>query len=321
MAGVTVAALALPSAVAYAELAGLSPVVGLYALLAPPIAYALLGSSRQLIVGPKGSIAALVATAILPLAAGNADRYASLAALVALLVGGVFLAARVFRLGWVADYFSRAVLIGYIHGVAIVLALSQLGKLFGLDIEAHDPVPQLAEFVDEIAGSSGPTSVVAAACLAPLLTLRVVSPNLPAALLVAASAIALSAALSLESSGVAIVGKIGSGLPGVGIPAWQLGDAVGLLPAALGIFVVSFADEILTARSFAGKHGQHVRANQELFAMGFANIAAGFTHAFPIGASGSRTAVNDQSGARTRLSGLVSVAAVGVVLLFLTAPL
>ena len=128
LAGVTVAALALPSAMAYAELAGLSPVAGLYALLLPTVAYTLLGSSRQLIVGPEGSVAALVATALVPLAAGDPQRYASLAALLALLVGGIFLAARLVRLGWIADYFSRAVLIGYIHGVAVVLIVGQLAS-------------------------------------------------------------------------------------------------------------------------------------------------------------------------------------------------
>lgn len=146
LAGLTVAALALPSGMAYAELAGLSPVAGLYALLLPTVAYTLLGSSRQLIIGPEGSVAALVATAVIPVADGDPARYASLAALLALLVGGMFLVARVIRLGWLADYFSRAVLTGYIHGVAVVLIVGQLGKLFGLDIGAQDPLPQVVEF-------------------------------------------------------------------------------------------------------------------------------------------------------------------------------
>jgi MFS superfamily sulfate permease-like transporter len=210
LAGVTVAALALPAAMAYAELAGLSPVAGLYALLLPTVAYTLLGSSRQLIVGPEGSIAALVAAALIPLAADDPERYASLAALLAVLVGAVFLVARLIRLGWVADYFSRAVLIGYIHGVAVVLIIGQLGKLLGLDIDAQDPLAQLAEVIREIS---------------------------------------------------------------------------------------------------------------ELTAMGAANLAAGITQAFPIGASGSRTAVNDQMGGRTQISGLIGAAAIACVLLFLTEPM
>jgi SulP family sulfate permease len=321
LAGLTVAALALPSGIAYAELAGLSPVAGLYALLLPSVVYAFAGSSRQLIVGPEGAISALVATAVLPLAAGDPGRYASAAALLALLVGGVFLLARIIRLGWVADYLSRPVLTGYIHGVAIVLIAAQLGKLFGLDIDAKDPLPRLAEVAREITSSSAATIAVGFACLALLLLLPRLAPRIPGPLLVVAVAIAASAALDPQAHGVAIVGEIPSGLPSLAIPRLRPGDAMDLLPAALGIFLVSFADQILTARSFAGRHGQHVRADQELLAMGLANVAAGMTQSFSIGASGSRTAVNDQTGARTQLSGLFGAAAILLVLLFLTAPI
>ncbi|HJW64019.1 MAG TPA: SulP family inorganic anion transporter, partial [Actinomycetes bacterium] len=321
VAGVTVAALALPAAMAYAELAGLSPVAGLYALLLPTVAYTLLGSSRQLIVGPEGSIAALVAAALVPLAADDPERYASLAALLAVLVGAVFLAARLVRLGWVADYFSRAVLIGYIHGVAVVLIIGQLGKLLGLDIDAQDPLAQLAEVVGELGDLSGITLAVGVACLAPLLLLRWRAPKLPGPLLVVILAIAASAAIGLASEGVAVVGEIPAGLPSIQLPGLDPDDALALLPAALGIFFVSFSDEILTARSFAGKRGQHVRADQELTAMGAANLAAGLTQAFPVGASGSRTAVNDQMGGRTQISGLIGAGAIACVLLFLTEPM
>jgi sulfate permease, SulP family len=321
LAGLTVAALALPSAMAYAELAGLSAVAGLYALLLPTVAYTLLGSSRQLIVGPEGSIAALVATALVPIAAGDPERYASLAATLALLVGGVFLLARVVRLGWIADYFSRAVLIGYIHGVAVVLVCGQLGKLLGLDIDAQDPVSQLIEVGRELPGLSGATVTVGAVCLALLLVLRWRAPKLPGPLLVVVLAVAASWALGLADRGVAVVGEIPPGLPDLEFPIPRLGDTMYLLLAALGIFFVSFSDEILTARSFAGRHGQHVRAEQELAAMGAANLAAAVTQSFPVGASGSRTAVNDQMGGRTQISGLIGAGAIACVLLFLTAPM
>ena len=165
LAGVTVAALALPSAMAYAELAGLSPVNGLYALLLPTVVYVLLGSSRQLVIGPEGSISALVAAAILPLAAAGSAEAVELAAALALLVAACFLAARALRLGWLADYFSRPVLIGYLHGVAVVLVVSQLGKLLGLDIDARDPLPQIGEVVRELDETSGITLAVGAAAL------------------------------------------------------------------------------------------------------------------------------------------------------------
>jgi sulfate permease, SulP family len=321
LAGLTVAALALPAAMAYGELAGLSPVAGLYALLLPTVAYTLLGSSRQLIVGPDGSIAALTATALVPLAADDPERYASLAALLALLVGACFLAARVIRLGWVADYFSRAVLIGYLHGVAVVLIIGQLAKLLGLDIDGQRPLAQLGEVIRELPELHGITLTVGALCLASLLLLRWRLPKLPGALIVVVAAIAASAALGLASEGVATVGEIPSGLPSLALPTAPMGDLLALLPGALGIFFVSFSDAILTARSFAGHHGQHISADSELTAMGAAGLAAGITQGFPVGASGSRTAVNDQMGARTQLSGLLAAGTIAAVLLFLTKPM
>jgi high affinity sulfate transporter 1 len=321
LAGATVAALALPSAMAYAELAGLSPVNGLYALLLPTLVYVLLGSSRQLVIGPEGSISALVAAAILPLAAAGSADAVELAAALALLVGACFVAARVLRLGWLADYFSRPVLIGYLHGVAIVLVVSQLGKLFGLDIEAREPLRQLGEVVRELGELSGVTLAVGAAVLAILIPLRYVSPRFPAALLVVVGAIGASWWLDLEERGVAVIGSVPSGIPELDLPIPGGGDALLLLPAAAGIFLVSFADEILTARSFAGKHGQHVRAEQEVLAMGAANVAAGLTQAFPVGASSSRTAVSDSMGVRTQLAGLVAAGAILLILLFLTDPI
>jgi MFS superfamily sulfate permease-like transporter len=166
VAGVTVAALAIPSAMAYAEVAGLSPVNGLYALLLPAVAYAFLGSSRQLVVGPEGSISTLVAEAILPLAVAGSAEAAELAAVLALLVAICFAAAWALRLGWIADYFSRPVLIGYIHGVAVVLVIGQLGKLFGLSIDARDPLSQLWEVITELGSASGATVAVGAVSLA-----------------------------------------------------------------------------------------------------------------------------------------------------------
>jgi SulP family sulfate permease len=321
LAGVTVAALALPSAMAYAELAGLSPVNGLYALLLPTVAYLLLGSSRQLIVGPDGSISTLTAAAVLPLAVVKSDDAAQLAAMLALLVAACFLLARAARLGWVGDYFSRPVLIGYIHGVAIVLLIGQLGKLFGVPIEARDPIPQLIEFVRELGEVSGTTAAVSAAVLTFLLLCRFWLPRLPAALVVVFVGIAASWALDLASHGIAVVGAVPAGLPSLEVPNASFTEIARLMPAALAIFLVAFADEILTARSFAGRHNQHVRASQELLAMGAADVAAGLTQGFPVGASGSRTAVNDSMGARTQISGGIAAGVVVLVLLFLTGPI
>src|SRR4029453_5420048 len=182
LAGVTVAALALPASLAYAEIAGLSPVIGLYALLLPAIAYTFFGTSRQLIVGPEGSISVLVGAAIIPLTTDPEQR-ASLAAMLALLVGGVFLGARLVRLGWIADYLSRPVLIGYIHGVAVVLIVGQLGKLLGLDISAQNPPAQVIEVAREITDVSWPTVAVGGICLAALLLARWLFRKIPGPLI------------------------------------------------------------------------------------------------------------------------------------------
>jgi len=320
VAGVTVAALAIPSAMAYAEVAGVSPVNGLYALLLPVVLYALLGSSRQLSIGPEGSLSTLVAAAVLPLAVAGSANAAELAAMLAILVAICFAAAWVLRLGWIADYFSRPVLVGYIHGVAVVLIIGQLGKLLGLSIDARDPLPQLWEVIKELGSVSGATVAVSVVSLAALFSLRLLMPKLPAALLVVLAAIGLSWAFEFASHGIAVVGPIPAGLPSFAIPWPGFADMIRLLPAALGIFLVCFADEILTARSFAGKHNQNVRGSQELLAMGAANAAAGLTQGFSVGASGSRTAVNDNMGARSQIAGLFAAAAVALILLFLTGP-
>jgi sulfate permease, SulP family len=321
IAGLTVAALALPSGMAYAEVAGLSPVHGLYALLLPTVLYTLLGSSRQLIVGPEGAISALVGAAILPVAAAQSNETAELAAMLALLVGACFLLAWVVRLGWLADYFSLPVLVGYIHGVAIVLVCGQLGKLLGVDIEASEPIGQVVDAVRALGDVSGTTVLVSAVALGALIAARLRRPRLPASLIVVVAAIAVSWALGLEGHGVAVVGAIPSGLPSVTIPSPPLADVAELVPAAIGIFLVSFADGILTARTFAGKNNQHVRANQELLAFAGVSAAAGVTQGLPLGASGSRTAVNDQMGARTQIAGLAAAGAIALVLLFLTTPM
>jgi high affinity sulfate transporter 1 len=321
LAGVTVAALAVPSAMAYGELAGVSLLAGLCALLLPTVAYLLLGSSRQVIIGPEGSISALVAVSILPLAAAGSEEAGELAAALALLVGVLFVAAFLLRLSWMADYFSRPVLIGYIHGVAVVLVISQLGKVLGLDIDERNPLPQLWEEIRELGDIQWTTFAVGAISIAVLLLARLVMPRFPAALLVVVGAIAASWAFDLEDRGVRVVGALEGGLPPLDIPTPGLVDTIQLLPAALGIFLVSFADEILTARSFAGRHNQHIRARQELLAMGAANMASGITQGISVSASGSRTAVNDSMSARTQVAGAIAAGVVLAILLFLTDPI
>lgn len=321
IAGLTVAALAMPSSMAFAEVAGLSPVTGLYTLLLPTVAYAALGSSKRLMIGPEGTTAALVGAAIAPVIASDPERAIPAASMLALLVGVIYLAARLVRLGWIADYFSRPVLVGYIHGVALVLIAGQLGKLTGVSIGADTPPGQVAELFAKLDEVDGLTVAVGLGSLAVLFAFKRWLPMVPAALTVVVAGIAVSAAFALGSHGVATVGPIPSGLPSLAWPGLSGGEVAGLMPAALGIFVVSFADSILTARSYAGRHGEHVRANQELVALGAASVAAGFSQGFSISASGSRTAVAEDMGVRTQLAALYAAGTVAVVLVVLTAPM
>lgn len=321
LAGLTVAALALPAGMAYAEVAGLSPVNGLYALLLPSVAYAFLGSSRQVIVGPEGSIAALAAVAILPLAAAGSAAAANIAALLGLMVGGLFLVAWLARLAWIADYLSRPVLIGYIHGVVGVLIIGQLGKMLGLDVTASEPIPQLLEVAKELGDTNLATLAVSVCALVVLAILRRLSPRFPAALVVVVAGIALSSLLDLAADGVAVVGAVPSGLPELSLPSTSLDQVADLAPAAFGLFLVTLADGILTARMFAGRRGERVDASQELIALGASNAAAGVSYGMPVGASSSRTAVNDAVGANSQVAGLIAAAAIAVILLFLTAPI
>jgi SulP family sulfate permease len=320
LAAVTVTAVAIPAAMGYAEVAGLSPVVGLYSLLLPTVAYALLGSSRQLVVGPDGSVAALVGAIVLAGAATKADG-PQIAATLALLIAACFVVARVARLAWIADYLSRPVLVGYIHGVAAALAIGQLPKLLGLHVDATNPVKELVQVVGDLPSTSLTTLAVGLGALLILLPLRFRAPRVPAALLLVVTGIALSSALALDSHGVAVVGNIPSGLPSLGLPAAPEGGIFSLVPSAIGLFLVIFADGVLTARSYAGNHKQHIDAGQELLALGAAEAAAGLSHGFPVGASGSRTAVNDAAGVRTQAAGLLAAVVVALVLLLLTGPI
>ncbi len=320
LAGITVAAVALPAGMAYAEVAGLSPVVGLYALLFPALAYALLGSSRQLIVGPDGATSVLVATALAPMAVTDPAEYAALAAMLALMVGAVFWIARLARLGWMADYFSHPVLVGYIHGIAIVLIVGQLEKMLGIDVEGDRVLDQLGDISRNLEATDAATVAVGLASLAVLVGLRLVSRRLPAALIVVVGGIIVSAAIGLQAEGVPVVGHVPSGLPSFSVPRVEPSQFAELIPAALGIFFVGFADGILTARSFAGRHGQRIDVRQEMGALGTANILAGLTQGYSTNASASRTAVNDSMGARTQVAGAIAAGVIAIVLLLLTAP-
>ncbi len=321
LAGLTVAALALPASMAYAELAGLPVTAGLYALLLPVLAYAFLGSGLRVMVGPEGAVALLVASALAPLAAAGSAQYTTLAAALALGVGAVFLVARLLRLGWVADYFSQAVLVGYISGVAVLMILGQLEKLTGLSSQYSNSVQAAFDILWHLGDASAATVAVGITALAVLVVFGRFLPRWPGALVVVVLGIVVSWWFDLQARGVTVTGPIPAGLPSLERPDLTSSQMLSLVMPAVAIFLVSYSDAVLTARSFAARHGETIDADQELLAFGAASVGAGFTQGMPIGTSGSRTAVNDSMRATSQVSGLVSFGAIGLILLLLTEPI
>ncbi|MEU3011749.1 SulP family inorganic anion transporter [Nocardia asteroides] len=314
VAGVTVAAYLIPQVMAYATVAGLPPVVGLWATIAPLAVYALLATSRQMSVGPESTTALLTAVALAPLAAGDPGRYAALAAVLALLVGVLCLVAALARLGVLADLLSRPVLIGYLAGTAGLMIVGQLGRVTGVPVEGETAMAQLRSFVANLGGWHPATAILAATVLVALLVMARWTPRAPGPLLAVLAATLAVAVFSLERFGIAVVGSVPAGLPVPALPTLAMADVAALLLPAAGIAVVGFSDNALTARAFAARHGRHVQVNTELAALGATNVAAAVTHGFPVSSSGSRTTIADLMGARTQLYSLVCLASVLVVL-------
>jgi high affinity sulfate transporter 1 len=318
IAGIALAALAVPQAMAYAQTAGLPVVAGLYGLLLPLIAYAALGSSRSLMTGPTATAALLVAPALATVSSDPAE-YPALAAMLALLVGVVFLAARVLRLGWISDYFSAAVLLGFLTGLALTLVSGQLDDFTGVAVEGDTALQEYLSFATKLVGGTHAlTLLIGILSLAALLIGGHFLPKFPMLLLVTVVAIAASALWDFGEQGVVLVGEIPSGLPTLAWPSVSLSDVAVLLPSAVGIALVGFSDAILTARSLTQPDAPGVDTNQELVALAGVNLAAGISQSFPLGSSGSRSAVNVRLGGRTQVVGIVQAGGVALVLLFLT---
>jgi len=318
-AGVTIFAMLVPQGMAYGELAGVAPVVGLYTAIGALVGYALFGSSQRLMIGPESTTALMVGTAVASVAAGgNPARFALLVALLALLVGVIMLVAGLARFGFLADFVSKPILIGYITGVAIIMIVGQLGKLFGIKIESENFFLQIAELFTRLGQVHVLTLVIGLVLLVFLLVLRRFAPKIPGALIVVVIMTIISALLHLDTYGVAVVGPIPSGLPKLGLPDLRFSDVWNLLPSSLILTLIVFTDAILTARLFAEKHGEKVDASRELIGLGVANIASGFLQGFPAGASQSRTAVDETAEGKTQLVGIVAAALMLAFLLWFT---
>ncbi len=315
VAGLTVAAYLVPQVMAYATVAGLPPIVGLWAALVPLAVYAVLGSSRQLSVGPESTTALMTATALGPLAAGDPVRYAALAAAVALLVGAICFIGGVIRLGILADLLSRPVLVGYMTGVAVIMIGSQLGKVTGVSVKGDEFVDQVRSFAAGLTEAHWPTIGLSAAVLLVLLVLGRVVPRMPGPLIAMLLATATVAVFSLDRNGIKVIGEIPGGLPVPGLPGISAAELTSMLIPAAGIAIVAFSDNVLTARTFAARHNERVDANAELRALGACNVGTGLLHGFPVSSSGSRTALGDALGSRTQLYSVVTLVLVLAVML------
>jgi SulP family sulfate permease len=318
VAGLSVCMVMIPSVIAYAGLMGLRPQHGLYAALVPLVIYAVFGSSRQVIVGPDIAISLLIASTVGPLAGGDPDRAAALAALLALLCGLLLVLGARANFGVVADFLSKPVLVGYMTGAALILMGSQLSQLTGIPLKNNDFFPRLEELAGKMNQVSGSTLMVGAVLLTLLFGLRRFAPKVPAALAACLLALGASFAWKLEDHGVSVVGAFPRGLPGFVIPAASWRDVHTLLPAAIGIALLTYTEGILLARAFASKNLYEVDANHELNALGLSDIAVGFFQGFSITGSQARTTLNDAAGGKTQLASLVAAGTLALFLLFLT---
>ena len=315
VAGVTVAAYLVPQVMAYATVAGLPAIVGLWAAMVPLAVYAVLGSSRQLSVGPESTTALMTATALAPMAAGDPGRYAALAAGAALLVGVICFIGGLVRLGFLAELLSRPVLVGYMTGVAVIMIAGQLGKVTGVPVEGDEFLDQVRSFTDGLGAVHWPTIVLSVSVLVVLLVLAWFTPRLPGPLIAVLAAAAVVSVFSLDRIGIDVIGQVPSGLPTPGLPGIAASDLAALLIPAGGIAIVAFSDNVLTARMFAARHGQDVDANAELRALGVCNFGTGLTHGFPVSSSGSRTALGDAVGSRTQFYSVAALVFLLVVML------
>ncbi len=317
LAGLTVAAYLIPQCMAYGELAGVEPVAGLWAILPPMIIYALVGSSPQLSIGPESSTAVMTAVAIAPLAAARSDAYISLAALLAIVMGLVCIVGYFARLGFLANLLSKPILIGYMAGIALIMIGGQLGKIGKIEIEADAFFGQVSEFIGKLELAHAPTLILSILVLIFLFAFQRRFPNLPIPLIAVLLSTAAVAIFNLDARGVAIVGEIPAGLPHFALPQISIRDLSSLVASAVGISLVGYSDNVLTARAFANRNNYKIDANQELLALGVANFGNGLMQGFPISSSGSRTVIGDSVGSKSQLFSLVAMIAVIFVLLFL----
>jgi len=318
VAGIALAGLLVPEAMGYAGIAGLPPQAGLYATAFGLLAYAVFGSSRQLVVSPTSASAAILAATVAPLAVNDPGKFAVLAAAVSLVVGLLFLLAGLLKVGFISDFISKPVLKGFVFGIALTIVIKQLPKLMGIEKGTGPSYSQLWHAVTYAPQSNLWTLFTAAAALAVLFLADRYFPRIPGALLVLVAGIAFSKVLGLDRHGVDIVGVIPAGLPHPSFPILTWADWLQAAPAAIGLALVLYAESLGAARTFAGKNSYDIDPNQELRALAVANATAAVFHGMIVGGGTSGTAANDSNGAKSQVSAIAASLMVMLTLLFLT---
>ena len=317
-AGLSVAAIALPVGIAYSELVEVPAIIGMYSAIFPLLAYALFGSSRQLMTGPDAATCILVAAALVPMAAGDTDRYMALMVALTLMTGVLYVLAGFARLGFIANFLSQPILAGFLNGIALYVIVGQLPKLFGFSVDGSGFPQQLMGLVMGLEQSHIPTLVLGVSLLVTMILLRRILPRIPAALIVVILGIVAVMSLDLQKQGVAVIGQVSAILPSFQLPHLSLWEFGTLLLDAAAIVLISFTSGVLTAKSFARRNRYEINPNQELRAFGACNIATGLAQGFPVTGADSRTAVNDAMGGKTQLVGVVAAGTMLLIILVFT---
>ena len=321
LAGVVLASMNIPQVLGYARIAGTPVVAGLYTVLLPPVAFALFGSSRHLVVAADSATAAIFANSLSRMATPASPHYMALAGIVALITACLLLAARVFQLGFVADFLSRTVLVGFLTGVGFQVGIAMLGDMLGVPVPSHKTPIQLWEIIQALPRVNAPTLAIAVTVAGAILLGHRFAPRLPVSLIAIAATIAASTAWQLADHGIAVIGPVPGGLPSIALPDVTWSETLALLPIAGSCFVVIVAQSAATSRAFAVRYRERDDVDADILGLAAANAVAALTGTFTVNGSPTQTAMAERAGARSQLAQLIFVAAVLTVLLFLTAPL
>ncbi|HEX5398512.1 MAG TPA: SulP family inorganic anion transporter [Verrucomicrobiae bacterium] len=321
LAGVSLAAMNIPQAMGYTKIAGMPAITGLYTLLLPLVAFAIFGGSRYLVVSADSATAAILAVGIAPLAVAGGSKYVALASLVALLTSGCLLVARLLRLGFLADFLSRTVLVGFLTGVGFQVSIAMLGGMLGIPVHSNHSVEQLRMVMDNLSDVHGATLMVSVGVVTAILVSHRVAPRLPGALFVVIAAIVLSVSLDFAGHGIQVIGPVPAGLPHLAIPTFSWDELRILLPTAGACFVMIIAQSSVTARAYAARHHQPHDENRDLVGLCAADAAAALSGTFVVNGSPTQTAMVETCGGGSQIAHLTTAAMVLLVLLFLTGPL